>query len=978
MTVVSNVMLGQRTSPTQTRVSDARAVLRGRDAERAVVCDLLRQAEQGSAGVVLVEGEPGIGKSLLLRAAADEAAERGFSLATGAADPLAHAIPFFSLRTALRDPLTELAAGRHCPDPPDPTDGWLAEARSRLELRAASVPVLVCLDDLHWESQATLAALRSLQRDLCRQPLAWLLARSSTVRCGADHLFSLLERDGAVRVTLGPLAEDVTVMMLTDAFGAAPDPGLIALARDAAGSPSLLTELIRGLRENQAVDVSGGRAVLASDGLPLRLHRFTKERLDQVSKQTRHLLVTAAILGTAFRLEDAAEMLGVSPAALLPAIEEAMDAALVTTSGQAFAFQNQLLRRAAGDMIPTPARAALHRQYAEILQSRGISATEAASHLLQAAHPGDPASLPGLDRAAAQMIGTAPQVAADLAMRAVELTRPGDPAEVSRSVAAAEALAAAGRLDQAYRIVEATFAKPLPQTAEYRLRCVTSWILCTQGRPRDAAAEAAMVLAATQLPRDLRARALTANLQALTALHAEPGTGIASAPVVRPGSHAAAAALILHASRCWDGGQIREGLELVRDAVRRIDISPDARDVQPLLTLAAALVDVRELGEAEAILAAAASSGLQDLPVGAAVALVRSRVHLAAGRLGTAAMEAQAALRHAQTLGAHSYAVTARSVLAVIELRRGDVEVAARHLRSRPVSGPQFADIYARSESMLAEAQIIEVRDGPAAALSCLGDFSFDLPGRPGPLLADPALAAWLTRTALAAGNEKLAAAAAETAGTMAAAYPEFRVSWPAAAHALGLVQRDPARLVSAAAEHTDPWARASAAEDLGVLQAQRGDRDQAIDHLKAALGEYRQLGAGRDEARVRSRLRQKGIRRRHWSSPVARPAAGWHSLTDTQRAVAGLVAEGLSNHQVAARMYISTHTVAHHLRQAFRKLSITSRVELARIVIEQAVGGRTTEKLANLTMSASADGGIVTVTATTHPAPGRKGPDAP
>jgi DNA-binding CsgD family transcriptional regulator len=62
--------------------------------------------------------------------------------------------------------------------------------------------------------------------------------------------------------------------------------------------------------------------------------------------------------------------------------------------------------------------------------------------------------------------------------------------------------------------------------------------------------------------------------------------------------------------------------------------------------------------------------------------------------------------------------------------------------------------------------------------------------------------------------------------------------------------------------------------------------------------------------------------------------------LTETEQAVAALVAEGLNNGQVAARMYISTHTVAHHLRQAFRKLSIVSRVELTRIVIEHVAGG--------------------------------------
>jgi len=82
------------------------------------------------------------------------------------------------------------------------------------------------------------------------------------------------------------------------------------------------------------------------------------------------------------------------------------------------------------------------------------------------------------------------------------------------------------------------------------------------------------------------------------------------------------------------------------------------------------------------------------------------------------------------------------------------------------------------------------------------------------------------------------------------------------------------------------------------------------------------------------------GIRRRHWTTASTRPVAGWDSLTETEQAVAALVAQGLNNNQVAARMYISTHTVAHHLRQAFRKLSIASRVELTRIVIERAADG--------------------------------------
>jgi len=916
------------------------AALRGRDPERAVIRELLRQAERGAGGVVLVEGEPGIGKSRLLRDACQEAGDRAFSLVAGAADPLAHATPLFTLRAALHEPLTGPAAGHGCPEAPGQAY-QLGRIRSRLEERAASAPLLVCLDDLHCEGEGTLAALRSLRRDLCRRPLAWLLARSNIVRCGADHLFALLERDGAARITLGPLAQDAAEMMLADAFGAPPDSSLTALAQDAAGVPALLAELIDSLRENQAVEVRGGRAVLVSDYLPPQFRHIAQRRLRQVSGHTRHLLVTAAILGPAFRLEDVAEMLGESPASLLPAIEEAIEAALVSTAGNEFSFRNELLRRAAGDMIPAPARAALHRQYAEILLDRGACPTDAASHLLQAAGPSDPASLPSLDRAVARTIRSAPQVAADLAVQALKVTRPSDPAELSRSVTAAEALAAAGRLEQAQRIAELTLAKPLPHLAEYRLRCVMSWVLCTRGRSHEAIAEVAMVRGAAQLPGGLRARAQAASLQALTAIPAEHLACIGSPPDVRWGSGAAAAALILQASRCWDSGQVRESLELLRDAARGSGISLDARDAQPLLVLAATLADMRKLADAEAILSVVTAPDVTNLPAGAAVALLRSRVHLAAGRLGPASTEAGTALAHAQALAAESYVAAARSVLAVIELRRGHVGTAASHISSRPLSGWHYASIYARSESSLAQAQVVEASNGPAAALGCLAAFCAELPAQPGTLLADPALAAWLARAALAAGEEKLATVAAEAAATVAAANPEFPASSPAAAHALGLVHRDPGSLASAAREHADPWARASAAEDLGVLQELRRERQEAVDCLTSALAEYKQMGARRDEARVRSRLRQLGVRRRHWTtSSGERAVEGWHSLTATERAVACLVAEGLNNNQVAARMYISTHTVAYHLRQAFRRLGISSRVELARIVIEQAADG--------------------------------------
>jgi DNA-binding CsgD family transcriptional regulator len=909
-----------------------------------MIRDLLRRAQEQVGGVVLVDGEAGIGKSFLLRDATDEAAELGFSLAAGAADQLGEAIPFFALRAGLREPFAGLPADDPSLDLPDATAWRITQMRAYFEQRAAAAPVLVCLDDLHWASPATLAVLRALPRDLNRHPVAWLLARSSAPQRAAGYLFGQLEKDGAARLTLAPLDQEAVAAMLTDAFGAPPNQALADLARGAAGNPLLVAELIGGLRDDHAVQVSGGLAVLASARLPQRMHRLAQRRLDGLSKQTRQLLVTAAVLGPAFRLEDAAEMLGETPAMLLPAVEEAMDAAIVTAAEHAFTFRHQLLRRAVGEMIPPPARNALHRQYGEILLIRGESAARAASHLLKGAHPGDHASLAGLDQAAAQTLRSAPQTAAGLARRALELTSPADPAALSRAVAAAEALAAAGRLDQAVRIARDMLGKPLPSSAEDRLRCALSSVLSAGGQLRDAAEQAQRILARPQLPGDLRDRALTAYLQALAGLHDELAGPVADAILAAPrshDSHATTAALLTRAVISWDGGQISAGLDLLRNAARYgTGISADARNVQPLLGLAAALIDLRELGEAEDILRAADQPVLRNIPAQAALSILRARIHLAAGCTAAAAADAQAALSTAQALGAHGYAATARSVLAAIELRCGDLAAAAQHLACRPTASPQFADMYARPETTVAEAQITEARDGPAAALGYLRQLCTDLEARPGLLLGDPALPAWLARAALAANDSELAARAARAARALADAHPEFPALAAAAAHSRGLVRSDPAGLAQATTQHSDPWARASAAEDLGVLHDGHGDRERAIQHWKEALGGYHQVGAARDQARIRRRLRQLGIRRRHWATPAARPVTGWDSLTDTEQAVACLVAQGLNNNQVAARMYISTHTVAHHLRQTFRKLSIASRVELTRIVIQQEADG--------------------------------------
>jgi DNA-binding CsgD family transcriptional regulator len=156
-----------------------------------------------------------------------------------------------------------------------------------------------------------------------------------------------------------------------------------------------------------------------------------------------------------------------------------------------------------------------------------------------------------------------------------------------------------------------------------------------------------------------------------------------------------------------------------------------------------------------------------------------------------------------------------------------------------------------------------------------------------------------------------------------------------AAEHARGLIEQDLAALKRVAGRYATARARAGALEDAGNAWVGQGDQGRATTLLSQAYALYEELGDADDLARVRSGLRAAGTRLRHWTH-ADRPAFGWDSLTDTERRIADLVAQGLSNRQVANRVFLSTHTVAFHLRHIFWKLGITSRVQLARIAAEQ------------------------------------------
>lgn len=202
--------------------------------------------------------------------------------------------------------------------------------------------------------------------------------------------------------------------------------------------------------------------------------------------------------------------------------------------------------------------------------------------------------------------------------------------------------------------------------------------------------------------------------------------------------------------------------------------------------------------------------------------------------------------------------------------------------------------------------------------------------------IADPEGAVLLVRGALAAGDSERAANMADATRRLAATIPGLPDMVAAADHARGLVEQDAALLERVAARYSATSARATALEDAGCSWVGQGNQRSAEDLLRQAYALYEELGSAEDATRVRAWLRTVGTRLCHWTHED-RPAFGWDSLTDTERTITDLVADGLSNRQVASRVFLSPHTVAFHLRHIFWKLGITSRVQIARMAAEQA-----------------------------------------
>jgi DNA-binding CsgD family transcriptional regulator len=189
-------------------------------------------------------------------------------------------------------------------------------------------------------------------------------------------------------------------------------------------------------------------------------------------------------------------------------------------------------------------------------------------------------------------------------------------------------------------------------------------------------------------------------------------------------------------------------------------------------------------------------------------------------------------------------------------------------------------------------------------------------------------------RVASAAGDAGLRARVLQATDVLERERPPVPLFAGVAAYARGILERDAAALVAAAElleSSSRPLLYAAAAEDAGGELARTNRGGEAVDHLNAAFDSYMRHEALADARRVGRELRRLGVERRIVSQPRAK--TGWDSLTDSELKVVNLIAQGATNRDVATQLHLSVHTVKTHVRNAFAKLGINSRAQLAQLM---------------------------------------------
>jgi DNA-binding CsgD family transcriptional regulator len=909
----------------------------------------VRVAHGGSGTLLLIGGPPGIGKSALLGEARRMAKGAGMGELVARGGEIERAQPYGVVRQLfearlLRSSATEreellagaaqLALPAILGEEPTPTAAgepafailhglyWLT-----VNL-AAQRPLVLAIDDAHWADTPSVRFLDYLGRRL--DGLGVLVI--ACMRPDESVEVAAL-RPSARVVELAPLSRDGVARVVDELPGDAAD----TLHRVTGGNPLLLLQLMGALQAEgvtpSAAQIGRLRPRAIADSILLRLGRLPAE--------CSRLAFAVAVLGASADLRHAAVVaeLDVSAAA---GAADMLAAAQIVNAGQPLEYVHPVVHTAIYEELPRSRRAELHGRAAAVLRAAAAPAEQVASHLL-AAHPaGDPAAA-GILRQAARlaMRGGAPAAAVELLRRAhAEPPAPADHAQVLGELGEAE-LQLARHEAASEHLSAAVAVADDPVAAARWMPALARAMLESQG------AEAALAMldeaidAVARLDRDV-----ALQLEGERASVGQLRIGLAPGALER-------LRRVTVAERVTDGKTLGERLVLASEA-QRCWFACEPAEVA-VRTARRALADGTLLAETAA----------EAIPFSQAVYTL-----ILADDVDVVHAELDAALRSARERGSIVGFATVSTSLSCLAFRAGrlaDAEADAMQALEalRPLDATPLLDMVAsfavrylveslveQGELTGADALLAEYGfDGPLADLVPLNRLLYSrgvlrlAQGRAADALDDmltmgrrdahagvdnPALP-WRVGAALA----QLSLGEREQARRHAEDYAALAERWGTAsargvaARALGLVHDGEERLArleeSVALLERSP-ARLELARSLIALGAAlrtRGQRSDARATLERGADLARRCGSPVLAEQAAEGLAALGLR------PRRLMFSGAESLTASERRVAAMAGEGLSNKQIAEALFVTPKTVENHLGRVYRKLAIGSRAEL-------------------------------------------------
>jgi class 3 adenylate cyclase/tetratricopeptide (TPR) repeat protein len=408
----------------------------GREAERAELRRCLDQAARGQGALVMIGGEPGVGKTRLAEELAAEARQRDLLTLTGHCYEMEGALPYIpfvemleatarvvpreALREALGDAAPEVAKlmpelRRLFPDiaaplelPPEQERRYLFNGVQEFMERAGRVqPLLLVWEDLHWADDSTMLLLQHIAQRLSDMPVlivgTYRDVELDVARPLARALEELTRQRLAHDVTLKRLPEAGVEAMLRALSGEEPPRPLVkAIYRETEGNPFFVEEVFHHLAaEGKLFDARGRWRSDLSIGeleVPRGVRLVIGRRLERVSEDCRRVLTMAAVIGRGFSFELLEALGEVEADVLLDAVDDAERAHLINSAGAGpeapFTFAHELIRQTLLSGLSLPRRQRLHLRVAEAMErvyARALDeqAADLAHHLYQAGTAAD-------------------------------------------------------------------------------------------------------------------------------------------------------------------------------------------------------------------------------------------------------------------------------------------------------------------------------------------------------------------------------------------------------------------------------------------------------------------------------------------------------------------------------------------------------------------------------------------------------------